>query len=777
MKAADPRGLSHTRDLAVSVTNVNEPPLISGISGEDTFTVAENHSGTLDTYTAYDPEGQTTLTWSLGGVDAGDFELSDMRELSFDPPPDYDIPADSGTNNIYNVTVQASDGTKTGKYAVTVTVENVPEAPVITRGPEKVNYPENRTDKRVASYAARDPENPSASLDWSLGGADPGAFEISTSGVVTFKNQPDYETKHEYAITVEATDAGGLTGRRPVTVTVEDVNEPADISFAATGGVTVNNNALSVDENYDGTLATFTASDPERKPGLTYQWSVLGTDRLDFAITAAGVLSFVNIPDHERPADSGGNNVYDITVTALDSDDKRGNIDITVTVEPVPEAPVITGDAEPSIEEDGTRLLGTYRARDPESATIAWLPLAGDDFDKFDFTSSNGRLAFKVAPDFEDATDFDRNNVYGVTLGVSAGGHTTTFDVEVTVTNKEEPGMLALPRTRPQVEADYTATLSDLDGVQSTTWTWERSTSRSGPWTAVSGAADSTTTSVYMPLVGDIGYYLRVTAVYTDGHGPNKSFVAVSNNSVRAKPVLNNPPAFTETSPTRSIAENAGANAAVGARVTATDPDSGDTVRYELDPESDLFTIDSSGQIRVKTQGSLDYDDRANRTHIVRVKASDSSNVFDTVQVTIEVTDVNEPPDAVADAPDSFDEDTEITIDVLANDSDPEDDPSALLLTVFNSGPNAPRNGTVTVNEPANPGDNRTITYEPKADYNGSDSFTYRVGDTGSPSLSRTAAVSVQIDAVNDAPTFASLRPQPAACPKARRLATTSARP
>ena len=52
---------------------------------------------------------------------------------------------------------------------------------------------------------------------------------------------------------------------------------------------------------------------------------------------------------------------------------------------------------------------------------------------------------------------------------------------------------------------------------------------------------------------------------------------------------------------------------------------------------------------------------------------------------------------------------------------------------------------------------NRTITYEPNANYNGPDTFTYQVRDTGSPplggsSLSSTASVSVQIDPVNDAP-------------------------
>ena len=174
---------------------------------------------------------------------------------------------------------------------------------------------------------------------------------------------------------------------------------------------------------------------------------------------------------------------------------------------------------------------------------------------------------------------------------------------------------------------------------------------------------------------------------------------------------------------------------------------------------SDLFTIDgTTGQIRVVADGSLDYDDRTARTHVVTVEASDSSNAIATISVTINVTDVNEPPDAGDDTA-TTPEDAAVTIDVLNNDSDPEDDRSELLLTVFNSGTNAPRNGTVMVNEPVSAGQNRTITYTPNADYHGSDTFTYRVSDTDSPSLSSTASVTVEVDPVNDAPTFVESTP------------------
>ena len=609
----------------------------------------------------------------------------------------------------------------------------------------------NSTSAVVATVTATDPDG--ERLTYTLGGVDAAVFAIPNpaAGGLRATVRFDHEARRSYEVVVTATDPYGLSDSVTLTVTVTNVDEPADISFVATGGVTVNNNALTVAENHDGTLATFSANDPEKKPGLTYTWSLGGSDRGDFALTAAGVLTFAAIPDHERPADSGGNNVYGITVSARDSDGKTGSLALTVTVDPVNEPPAISGDARPGVEEGGTLLVGTYRASDPESATIAWQPLAGSDSEQFNFTSPNGRLEFKAAPDYEDATDFGPNNVYDVTLSVSAGAHTTTLAVAVSVTNREEPGMLALPATRPQAEADYTATLGDPDGVRSTAWTWERSTSRGGPWTAVTGAADSTTTSVYTPVAGDIGYYLRATAAYTDGHGPNKSLVAVSTNSVLAAPVVNNPPTFTEANPTRSIAENARADAPVGERVTASDPDPGNTVGYELEPASHLFTIDgASGQIRVKEAASLDHETAP--SHTVTVKASDSSNAFDTVEVTITVTDVNEPPDAVADAPGSFDEDTEITIDVLANDSDPEQERRELLLTVVTP----PLNGRASVNEPANAGDRRTITYEPNADYHGADTFTYRARDTGSPSLSNIATVSVEVDPVNDAPAFAS---------------------
>ena len=615
--------------------------------------------------------------------------------LSFKNEPDYDVRGDHNRNNIYEVTVQATDeGGKVGRLSVRVTLNNVDELPVIS-GPTAPEWPENKSGT-IATYTARDQEVGAVAAE--LTGTDADAFQIS-AGRLSFKSTalPDYETRRQYMIEIAAVDDPvQLTFDTfyPVTVHITDVDEASEIRLASAGaGVTSSGNNLTVPENHTGVLATLAADDPEDEPSLTYEWSVGGTDGADFAI-ADGVLMFAQPPDYEQPADSGANNVYNLTVTAMDSNDLSGSIALKVTVNPVDEPPTISGSATPSVEE-GSLVVGTYTATDPERATLVWQPLAGTDGDKFTFNSSSGRLSLKTAPDFEGPTDSGGNNVYEVTLSASAGAHTTTLDVALTVTNKDEDGALGFSSTQPQAGSEFTATLSDPDGLVSTTWTWERSANRSS-WTAVTGSDDSTTTSVYTPAADDVDHYLRATASYEDEHGPNKSRVLVSSNRVREAPGTNHPPAFAAATATRSVTENARANATVGAPVTATDSDSGDTLSYTI--SGDLFTIDStSGQIRVKAADTLDHE--AESSHTVTVTATDPSTATAGISVTIEVSDVNEAPQAGADSVDAT-EDEPVVVDVLLNDSDPEDELSALALSVVRG----PTRGRTAVNEAVSAG-------------------------------------------------------------------------
>ena len=109
--------------------------------------------------------------------------------------------------------------------------------------------------------------------------------------------------------------------------------------------------------------------------------------------------------------------------------------------------------------------------------------------------------------------------------------------------------------------------------------------------------------------------------------------------------------------------------------------------------------------------------------------------------VTITVSEVNDAPVAVDDNNFSTNEDTTLTGDVRANDSD-IDNTNAELDVVRLSGP---ANGTLTLN-----GDG-TFEYIPDADFFGVDSFTYQLRDPGGE-LSAVATVTITVNPRNDAP-------------------------
>ena len=90
------------------------------------------------------------------------------------------------------------------------------------------------------------------------------------------------------------------------------------------------------------------------------------------------------------------------------------------------------------------------------------------------------------------------------------------------------------------------------------------------------------------------------------------------------------------------MAENTAADHDIGAPVTATDPDSGETLTYRLEgTDAAAFDIVStSGQLR--TTAALDHE--AQSIYSVTVAVQDGQGATDTIAVAITVTDENEPP-------------------------------------------------------------------------------------------------------------------------------------
>ena len=110
--------------------------------------------------------------------------------------------------------------------------------------------------------------------------------------------------------------------------------------------------------------------------------------------------------------------------------------------------------------------------------------------------------------------------------------------------------------------------------------------------------------------------------------------------------------------------------------------------------------------------------------------------------VSITVTRVNDPPVANGDATTTQEDTPVVTIDVLANDTDIDND--TLTITAVSQG----TNGSVTINPDS------TLSYRPHANFYGSNVFTYTISDD--KGRTDTARVNVTVNRVNDAPVITS---------------------
>ena len=133
VQVSDGHGGIDTQAIAVTVTDVfeNSAPTITSNGGGNTaaVSIAENTTA-VTTVTATDPDVGQTLSYSIiGGADASKFTIgSTTGALSFITAPNFEPPTDAGGNNVYDVTVQVSDGNGgIDTQAIAVAVANANE--------------------------------------------------------------------------------------------------------------------------------------------------------------------------------------------------------------------------------------------------------------------------------------------------------------------------------------------------------------------------------------------------------------------------------------------------------------------------------------------------------------------------------------------------------------------------------------------------------------------------------------------------------------------------
>src|SRR6266699_388030 len=589
VQSSEPLGSSSsTGDGAVSATVSESLQLQVGDSGTTASVSISENATAAATITAPERDAGSTLTYSIvGGADASHFTINaSTGALSFVSAPDYETPSDAGGNNIYDVTVQVSDGTLTDTQAIAVTVTNLNDnAPVITSNgagaAASVNLAENGT--AVTTVIATDADTGSTLTYSIVGGADASHFTINAStGALSFVSAPDYETPSDaggnniYDVTVQVSD-GTLTDTQAIAVTVTDLNDNAPVITSNGAGAAA---SVNLAENATA-VTTVTATDADAGSTLTYS-IVGGADAAKFTVDAStGALSFVSAPDYETPTDAGGNNIYDVTVQVSDGTltDTQA---IAVTVTNVNDnAPVITSNgtgatASVNVAENATAVT-TVTATDADAgSTLTYSIVGGADAARFTVDASTGALSFVSAPDYETPTDAGANNVYDVTVQVSDGTLTDTQAIAVAITNVNdnapvitsngtgavasvnlaENASVVKDATATDADAGSTLTYSIVGGADATRFTVDAST---GALSFVSAPDYETPTDAGANNIYD------VTVQVSDGTLTDTQAIAVTVTDLN-----DNAPVITSNGTGAVASVNLAENASVVKDATAT---------------------------------------------------------------------------------------------------------------------------------------------------------------------------------------------------------------
>jgi VCBS repeat-containing protein len=228
------------------------------------------------------------------------------------------------------------------------------------------------------------------------------------------------------------------------------------------------------------------------------------------------------------------------------------------------------------------------------------------------------------------------------------------------------------------------------------------------------------------PLVDGAPYTYFAVAVYVDGVRSDPSNL-VTITGVDDPPAAGDDEYETAEDATLTVS-------APGVLGNDGDPDTERTLT------ASLVGGPAHGTLTLRDDGSFTYVPAANYNgpDAFTYKAGDGTAETNLATVRLTVSAVNDAPTAV---PDSYttDEDTPLAGNVLANDTDLDDDVlSALLVT----GPAHAAAFTL--------GANGTFSYTPAANYSGPDAFTYRATD--GTATSNIVTVTIAVAPVNDAP-------------------------
>ncbi|EPQ7841635.1 tandem-95 repeat protein [Vibrio parahaemolyticus] len=503
----------------------------------------------------------------------------------------------------------------------------------------------------------------------------------------------------EATITYIVTD-GDLTDEAKVTVTVTPVNDSpvaVDDTTSIQEDTAVTIDVLTNDTDVDGDkLSIESASVPKEQ----------------------GTVEVVNGKLVFTPAENF-NGDAEITYTVTDGQ-LTDEAKVTVTVNPVNDAPTIKVDAVESIIEDGVNtdtVVATLTVRDtdtPEDQLTVSLE-----------NNSNGYFVLvgndvKLTQAGVDAVNNDELNLKDLTISasVSDGVNPTASDSDSLIVNRVNDAPTVENAIADQVLSEdfdaYTIDLNEVFKDSDSSLEFSVSGNNSIQISIVSGVATITPTA-------DWNGKEAITFTAKDPSGESVS-QTVNFTVTPVADIEADKTTVVEDTPTII-------------KVLGNDTFEGDDKVVSLDTNNGP----ANGTVSVNPDGSVTYTPNDNYhgtdsfTYIVT-----SGGVSESTTVSVDVTPVNDAPVAKNDIS-TTQEDTAVTIDVLSNDTDVDGDKLSIQSATV---PEA--QGKVEIVD-------GKLVFTPAENFNGDAEITYIVTDG---QLTDEAKVTVTVNPVNDAPTI-----------------------
>ena len=328
VEASDPYGGESAIAVTISLTDMNEPPEFNVNSA--TRSIDENSPlGTAlgEPVSATDPDYQASPIYNLSGTGHNNFTVDSSGQITVAPEGDLN----HEMINIYALTLSVSDGQADNWDAdisaddtvpVAVSVNNINEAPSEPAVTDQSGI--QGGDFTYQFPASVDPENDPISYSFTVSPQAPWlSLDASTR---TFGGT--FTDAGEFDVTVTANDGQTPAGisSKPFRIEVAPNNPPA---FSSP-------DLFDVAENTT-TAGTLTAGDPDPADDITDYRITGGVDQENFELDAnTGALRFNTPPDYDAPTDQestmpedpAGNNRYLVQVTVSSG---IGNRELTKT--------------------------------------------------------------------------------------------------------------------------------------------------------------------------------------------------------------------------------------------------------------------------------------------------------------------------------------------------------------------------------------------------------------------------------------------------------------